>query len=274
LLSPTIGSQLAAIQPEFQWTPVQGALNYRLQVSTDPTFGTLLTNAVTGSTGYVSTTTYPAQSTLYWRVQANDAQDRALTWSSTGTFKQVLPVPHPVAGTTSGDVIPTLRWTPVNGAIGYDVHVVLPDGSPKDFHVFTPAMVPVGLAGAGAFHWQVRADFSGAGAGPYSALVSFERDLNPVTHTALARNSHAMIFSWQGRPGLEEYIVQVASRPDFSGVVETDKTEGTVVASLLSSSAYAKGGKFYWHVEAVDADGNSTGFSVTKTFRLRRHRHH
>jgi hypothetical protein len=120
----------------------------------------------------------------------------------------------------------------------------------------------------------VRADFSGAGAGPYSALVSFERDLNPVTHTALARNSHAMIFSWQGRPGLEEYIVQVASRPDFSGVVETDKTEGTVVASLLSSSAYAKGGKFYWHVEAVDADGNSTGFSVTKTFRLRRHRHH
>jgi hypothetical protein len=271
LLSPTNGSQLAAIQPTFQWTPVQGTLNYRIEVSTDPSFGSLLTNVVTGSTGYVSTTTYPAQSTLYWRVQANDGDGTSLTWSSTGTFKQVLPIPQPHASSPSGDVIPTLSWAAVDGAVGYDVHVVLPSGSTKDFHVYTPAMLPVGLSGAGAFHWQVRADFSGAGAGPYSPLVSFERDLNPVTNTSLARHRHALVFSWQGRPGLEEYIVEVATRPDFSGGVETDKTEGTSVASLLRSGAYAKGGKFYWHVEAVDADGNSTGFSNTKIFRLPRH---
>ena len=271
LLSPTNGTQLAAIQPTFQWTPVQGTLDYRIEVSTDPSFGTLLTNVVTGSTGYVSTTTYPAQSTLYWRVQANDGDGTSLTWSSTGTFKQVLPVPQPHASSTSGDVIPTLSWGSVDGAVGYDVQVVLPNGSTKNYHVYTPAMVPVGLSGAGAFHWQVRADFSGAGAGPYSPLVSFERDLNPVTHTSLARHPHAFVFRWQGRPGLEEYIVEVATRPDFSGGVETDKTEGTTVASLLSSGAYRKGGKFYWHVEAVDADGNSTGFSKTKIFRLRKH---
>jgi hypothetical protein len=270
LLSPTNGTQLPAIQPTFQWTPVQGTLNYRLEVSTDPSFGTLLTNVATGSTAYVSTATYPAQSTLYWRVQANDGDGIALTWSSTGTFKQVLPVPQQLSGSTSGDVVPTLRWASVNGAIGYDVHVVLPSGSTKDYHVPVPAMVPVGLAGAGAFHWQVRADFSGAGAGPYSALVSFERDLNPVTQTTLARHRHALIFSWKGRPGLERYILQVSLRPDFSGGVETDSTDGTAVASLLSSGAYASGGRFFWHVEAVDADGNSTGFSPTKIFRLRK----
>jgi hypothetical protein len=151
---------------------------------------------------------------------------------------------------------------------------VLPSGSTKDFHVPISAMVPVGLTGSGAFHWQVRADFSGAGAGagPYSALVSFERDLNPVTHTALARSSYALIFSWRGRPGLKEYILQISSRRNFlSGAVETDTTQGTVVASLLTSGAYAQRGRFYWHVEAVDADGNSTGFSPTKSFRLRRH---
>jgi hypothetical protein len=271
LLSPTNGTQLAAIQPSFQWSPVPGTLDYRLQVSTDPSFGTLLTDVATGSTDYVSTTTYPAQSTLYWRVQANDGDGTSLTWSSTGTFKQVLPIPQPQADSPAGDVVPTLRWGSVNGAVGYDVRVVLPSGSTKNFHVDTPAMVPVGLAGAGAFHWQVRADFSGAGAGPYSPLVSFERDLNPVTNTSLARHPHALVFSWKGRPGLEEYIVEVATRPDFSGGVETDKTEGTTVASLLSSGAYHKGGKFYWHVEAVDADGNSTGFSNTKIFKLPKH---
>jgi hypothetical protein len=272
LLSPADGSQLAATQPEFQWTPVQGASSYRLEVSTDPSFGTLLTNVTTKSTAFVSTTIYPAQSTLYWRVQATDGQGIALTWSSTGTFNQVLPTPEGLVGTTSGELIPTLRWTPVNGAVGYDVHVVLPSGSAKDFHVPVSTMVPVGLTGSGLFHWQVRADFSGAGAGPYSALTSFERDLNPVTHTALVRQSHALIFSWRGRPGVKEYILQIASRRNFlSGGVETDTTQGTVVASLLASGAYRKGGKFYWHVEAVDADGNSTGFSATKTFKLRRH---
>ena len=272
LLSPTNGTQLAAIQPQFQWTPVQGARDYRLEVSTDHSFGRLLTNVVTQSIGYVSTATYPAQATLYWRVQANDGQGIPLTWSSAGTFKQVLPTPQPLAGTTSGGLIPTLRWTRVNGAIGYDVHVVLPNGSTKDFHAPISAIVPVGLAGSGAFHWQVRADFSGAGAGPYSALAAFERDLSPVTHTALARHSHALIFHWRGRPGLKQYTLQISSRPNFlSGIVETDATQGTIVASLLTSDAYAQGGKFYWHVEAVDADGNSTGFSATKSFRLRRH---
>jgi hypothetical protein len=270
LLSPTNGTQLAAIQPTFQWTPVQGTLTYRLQVSTDPSFGTVLTDVKTSSTGYVSTTTYPAQSTLYWRVQANDGDGIALTWSSTGTFKQVLPIPQQLSGSTSGDVIPTLRWASVDGAIGYDVHVVLPSGSTKDFHVPVPAMVPVGLAGAGAFKWQVRADFSGAGAGPYSGLVSFERDLNPVTQTSFVRHRHAMIFSWKGRPGLERYILVIASRPDFSGAVEKDVTDGTVVASPLKSGAYAKGGRFFWHVDAVDADGNSTGSSATKIFKLRK----
>jgi hypothetical protein len=240
LLSPTNGSQLAAIQPSFQWTPVRGARNYTLEVSTDPSFGTLLTNVQTSSTGYVSTTTYSAQSTLYWRVQANDGEAKALTWSSTGTFKQVLPIPQQLTGTTSGDVVPALRWAPVDGAVGYDVRVVLPGGSSKTFHVPVPAMVPVGLAGAGAFHWQVRADFSGSAVGPYSALVSFERNLSPVTRTSLAQQPHALIFRWRGRPGLREYILQVSSRPDFSGGVETDETEGTTVASLLTSSAYVQ----------------------------------
>ena len=271
LLSPTSGAQLAAIQPEFRWTPVQGAETYTLQVSTDPSFGTLLTNVQTGSTGYVSTTTYPAQSTLYWRVQANDADGIALTWSSTGTFKQVLPTPQPLAGSSSGDFVPALRWTPVNGAIGYDVHVVLPDGSVRDFSVPIPAMVPIGLAGAGAFHWQVRARFSGGLTGPYSPLASFERDLSPVTNTALARHSRALIFSWRGRPGLAQYTLEIASRPDFSAGVETDVTQGTTVASALTAGAYRQRGKFYWRVEAMDADGNSTGYSATKVFRLRRH---
>lgn len=283
LLSPTAGAVLTATQPTFEWTAVPGssdwvlgARNYRLQVSTDPNFSTLLDNVVTSSTAYVSTTTYPAQATLYWRVQANDGDGLALTWSNTGTFKQVLPSPTGLTQlAASGDLIPAWSWAAVTGAIKYDVRVVYPGGGVHIYQgVPTPAMVPTGLKGTGVFTWQVRADFSGGATGPYSAPVSFKRVVTPPARPRAAVSRHALILSWQGRPGIQKYIVQVASRPDFSSRVESGSTEGTVVASTLTSSAYAKGGRFYWRVAAVDADGNVGGYSKTKIFRLRKSRQH
>jgi hypothetical protein len=268
LLSPASGAALPGTQPQFQWTPVQGARNYRLQVSTDPNFSTLLDNVVTGSTGYVSTTTYPAQSVLYWRVEANDELGTALTWSSTSTFTQVLPTPQPLSEAAGGDSIPTWRWTPVTSAIGYDVHVILPGGSTRDYSkIPTPAMVPVELRGTGVFQWQVRADFTGGATGPYSQLVSFRRSVTPPTGARASVSRRALILSWKGRPGLEEYIVEIASRPDFSHRIETDKTEATILASNLKG--FAKGGRFFWRIAAVDANGNLGGFSATKKFRFR-----
>ena len=226
---------------------------------------------MTGSAAYVSTKTYPAQSTLYWRVHANDEDTEALTWSNTGTFKQVLPTPQGLVQQSSGaDLIPAWRWAPVIGAIGYDVRVVYPGGA---VHVYskvpTPAMVPTALSGTGAFSWQVRADFTGGAVGPYSQLVSFQRTVAPPAQTRAAVSAHALILSWQGRPGLDEYVVEISSRPDFSHRVETDKTEGTILASNLKAFTKA-GGRFYWRVAAVDAAGDLGGFSPRKTFRIHR----
>jgi hypothetical protein len=271
LLTPTNGAVLAGTQPRFQWTGVQGALTYTLQVSTDPSFGTLLDNVHTSSTAYVSTTTYPAQSILYWRVEANDQDTSELTWSNTGTFKQVLPTPQALTQTaTGGDIVPAWRWAPVTGAIGYDVRVVYPGGSAHVYgKVPTPAMVPTGLKGTGVFSWQVRADFTGGAISPYSPPVSFERTVAPPAQTHVAISAHSLILRWQGRPGLDEYIVEISSRPDFSHTVEKDKVEGTEVASNLK--AFTKtGGKFYWRVAAVDADGNLGGYSPRKSFRIHR----
>lgn len=270
-----------AFQRQFHWMPVDGTFYYRLEVSTDPNFSSLLDDIVTGSTCYVSNTTYP-QSTLYWRVQSYDGDKTALTWSTTGMFKQDLGKPpqdlHDLTQSPSdSDVIPALIWDQVPGAISYDVRVVLPSGSDAVFDkVPTPAIVPSKLSGTGAFQWQVRARFAGGAIGPYSPspLASYRRTVTPPTGARLVHRSHALVFSWQGRPGLKEYILQVATRPDFSKMVESDKTDGTVVASTLKSGAYARGGRFYWRLAAVDADGNISGYSGTKIFKLRKPRRH
>jgi hypothetical protein len=269
LISPTAGQELPATQPQFQWSQVPGARNYRVQVSTDANFGKLLDNVVTSATSYVSNTTYPAQATLYWRVQVNDEQGTALTWSNPGTFKQVLPAPHPLADNLVGTSIPTWRWAPVQGAISYDIRVLIPGGSAKIYSgIPTPAYVPVQLSGIGLFRWQVRAHFSGSAVGPFSPLVAFRRTATPPTGLRVsASNGHWLLFSWTGRPGIREYIVQVATDPAFSHGVDSETTEATNVAPILTQ--YSKGGKFYWHVAAVDADGNKGAYSPTRTFAFR-----
>ncbi len=69
-----VGGVDVTLQPTFRWTPAEAAQKYRLQVSADPQFGDLLDDVVTSSTAYTSSTPYPADTVLYWRVRAEQLQ--------------------------------------------------------------------------------------------------------------------------------------------------------------------------------------------------------
>ena len=225
-------------------------------------------------------TTYPAQATLYWRVQANDETNTALDWSATGTFRQVLPAPKPSADNLKqSDTIPAWRWSAVPGAVAYDVRVAKPNGSAQQFQkIPTPAAVPVRLTGTGVFRWQVRSEFpqSGGGGtvpGAWSPVTSFTRTIPPPTGARAVVNGRSLLFRWQPRPGIKTYRIEVSAKPDFSQKIETETTETPALAPTLYQGGYLKGGTFYWRVVAIDADGNAGNFSTTKTFRLRAIKH-
>jgi hypothetical protein len=275
---PANDAVLAGVQPQFQWTSVTGARNYRLQVSTDPNFGSkLLDNVVTPSTSYVSNTTYPAQATLYWRVQANTETAVALDWSAVGTFKQTLPAPTPSADNPKrGDSIPTWHWNSLPGAVGYDVHVLTPGGGGQDFRGLpTPALVPAQLRGTGVYRWQVRADFSRNGSGTipgaWSPLTSFTRTVLPPTGLRTFVSGRSLLFRWQQRPGIKSYRVEVSQRPDFARNLDSELVEGPTAAPTLYRWAGRKGGAItvYWRVAAIDADGNTGDYSPAKVLKFR-----
>jgi hypothetical protein len=275
LMTPTEGFVLAGAQPQFEWSAVEGARNYRLQVSTDPNFGTaLLENLLTASTAYVSTTNYPAQATVYWRVQPNDETNTALTWSKTGSFRRELPAPTLAASNLrKADTIPSWRWASVPGAVAYDVRVTRPNGGQQVFSsIPVPAAVPVKLSGTGVFRWQVRAEFprgtGGTVPGPWSKIAPFTRTVPPPAHLGASVSGRTLLLHWTARPGIKTYRVEVASRQDFSQRVDTETTEQTALAPTLTQGGYGKGGVFYWHVAAVDADGNQGSFGPTRSFRF------
>jgi hypothetical protein len=286
ILEPASGSVLGG-PVTFRWTSVEGARRYRLEVAQDPSFANLIDNraALTDSTAYTSNTTYPADTILYWRVRA-DAEDGnsetvGLTWSATGTFQKTLPAPTADASNpTSGAFLPTLAWSPVPGAVSYDVHVEEADGDQRDFenlpsHAFTPTK----MTGMGIFKLQARANFPTAAGtlvhGPYSALMSFARTIPEPGGATTDSGPRHLLFSWNARLGAKQYRVQIATRADFSTLVENATTQATNYAPLLTQRDYVNGGQLYWRVAAMDADGNQgdwspvQAFGIPQTMRLR-----
>ena len=93
LVAPVGGASVSG-SVVFRWTPVpQQEKNYTIEVAQDDSFSTILESATTDSTSYSATTTYPVGATVFWRVRANNDDDKGLAWSATQSFVQTLPVP-------------------------------------------------------------------------------------------------------------------------------------------------------------------------------------
>ena len=84
-----------------------------------------------------------------------------LAWSGTSTFVQTLPVPTITTATPfSGATFPALTWTPVDGATGYEVQNVWPDGQRAVTSTVPSAAVSyTKMTGTGHGTVQVRAVF-------------------------------------------------------------------------------------------------------------------
>jgi hypothetical protein len=268
-LEPAVGSDITG-HPTFRWTSVEGARRYRVQVAQDDRFATLLEDVVTDSTSYTSNTTYPADTVLYWRVRADDEYLIGLTWSTTGTFQKRLETPRPSASNpTRGDYIPTWTWDPVQGAVSYDVHVDLPDGTQRDLNGMRTAVVtPVLMYGTGVFRWKVRANFPrqpfGTVSGPYSATHVFTRTIAEPTGVHSDASHKYPLLLWDPKPGPKNYQVQISTREDFSTLVESVATDNTNYAPLLTHPAYAGDDPIFWRVAAVDEGRNVGDWSPTQ----------
>jgi hypothetical protein len=253
-------------QPVFQWAPVTGARTYRLQVAQDPSFANPIEDVTTDSTSYSSNTTYPADSVLYWRVRANDENGIGLTWSNSGTFQKRLRKPDGSGNATQGDTIPTWTWSVVPGAVSYDIQADLPDGTHRDITgLRTPAFTPTIMYGTGIFSWRVRAEFPkapfGFTPGPYSPTYPYTKSIREPASAHADYNDDHILLSWNARPSVRHYRVQISGTPDFGGLLaENVLTDNTSYAPLLRYLGYRSlnTGRLYWRVAAVD-EGNNVG---------------
>jgi hypothetical protein len=269
LLAPATGADVST-QPMFRWTTSEGARRYQLQVSQDPTFGNPIDDVTTASTAYTSSTTYPADTQLYWRVGARDENDVRLNWSATGSFVRRLPVPAPAPGNPAGgDAIPALGWTPVAGAISYDVRADWVDGKTSDTTVTSTAFTPVEFYGNGVWRWKVRANFPTRGGRPvsggYFPAQSFVRSMGSTPNVRAARTASRVLLSWDPDPAAVSYRVEISRTSGFGTGTERRTTKTTNFAPTLDGAAKTVGGTLHWRVASADA-GSNQGAWTTGTF--------
>jgi hypothetical protein len=262
-LGPLDGSATFG-QATFRWTLALGARRYRLQIDQDPTFGNPIDDVLTDGTAYTSNTTYPADTVLYWRVRADDENLIGLTWSTIGTFQKRLPVPQvSPSNPIRGGALPTWTWDSITGAVSYDVSVDLPNGTHRDLTgLRTAALTPVLMYGTGLFHWRVRAQFPkatfGSVPGPYTATFPFTRTISEPTGARADYSRRHTLLSWEPKPGVKRYRVQISSRLDFAKTIENLLTDNTSYAPPMTQPAYRDAKVFYWRVAGVDG-GNNVG---------------
>jgi hypothetical protein len=131
LLSPAGGASLAYPTDTFRlaWSPVDRAAEYLVRVATDPALGSLIwtTGPVKTSATSFTLSAPLAPGTYYWSITPLDAEGHAGTPSNVASFQWSWPsdtATHFADLAPAAEIVdPSLTWSAVPGAAGYEVEI-------------------------------------------------------------------------------------------------------------------------------------------------------
>lgn len=173
LLSPLNNSTLYNAFPTFDWSDVNNATKYRLQVSSDSTFSSLtIDTSVSGVSQFTITTNIINDSSLYfWRVNSSNSVTIS-NWTANFAFNTLVNanVPGLILPPNNSFInifTPILDWSDVTSATSYDVQISL-DASFTAIVLDTFSVIPSEfiipdsiLSDNTLYYWRVRANLSG-----------------------------------------------------------------------------------------------------------------
>lgn len=172
LSSPSNMARSQVTAPTLMWSTVSGAISYGLQVSINANFSTTVIN-LTGLSSLNRTITGLAEgTTYYWRVNASNSAGTG-AWSTVFSFTTTAPPPVgsilsvptlqlPADRATGISRTPILTWTPIAGAVSYDVQISTTTAFTSNTVDLTglignSAQISTLLASRRLYYWRVRA---------------------------------------------------------------------------------------------------------------------
>lgn len=276
LLSPLDGAVDVPINPTLSWNVSATATHYRLQVSKNALFDTLMVDS-TGIVGTSLNVTGLSNSTLYyWRVAASNAGGSS-AFSPPRGFTTVIAPPvapsliMPVDSAANVPVSPTLSWNATPGATDYTLQLSLS----IDFTslvldqsgIASTSYSVSGLLNDTVYYWRASARNTG-GTGPFSAPRMFRTVVAAPAIPALESPADGATgvsvtptLRWLTASRATSYRVQVSTDTSFSVLVID---QSNVADTSLTTPTLANGTQYVWRVSAINV-GGSSAFSVYRT---------
>jgi len=264
------------------WSNVQGATSYSLQVSTDPTFETNeFSSDGQAATEFLLTTLLP-QTTYYWRVRARNLAGFG-EWSDVRSFTTVVQVPDQITLVSpSSQMINTpipvlLRWNPSPRSEGYRIQFSnIPDLNSAvlaDISVTNTFYSVLNLNKGQTYYWRVAA-FNSGGQGAWSQVRSFTTVPEPPLAPQLIHPqnnldyiSQPILMQWASTTFVERYQLQLSLSIDFESQLVIDDANITDTKLDLASTAPLPFNTIhYWRVKAFNSSGESA-WSEVRLFR-------
>jgi hypothetical protein len=260
LTAPVDGATGQSITPTLTWSTVSGATTYHVQVSTDNTFATILTQDSTLTSATMALSGLANITQYYWRVRAKNVGGVS-NWTSPWSFTTIITAPQtptltsPSNATTGQPVSQTLGWSTVTGAATY--HVQVASDNPfttiliEDSTLSLPSKALNGLLNNTTYYWHVRTKNAG-GTSAWSSPWSFTTIIAaPQTPTLIAPidgstgQSITPTLTWSTVSDAATYHVQVSTANTFPTILTEDSTLTSAAKTL---SGLANGTQYYWRV--------------------------
>ncbi|MBL7046529.1 MAG: hypothetical protein ISR95_02680 [Candidatus Marinimicrobia bacterium] len=277
IVPPVLGAEL------FVWeASIPSSASYLLEISLTEDF------AATVVSQTVQVTTYPFSmdeldwgTAYYWRVQGLNEEGSSFGAPSDIGFFQTESVPAAVLNSPVGGVettlLPEFSWDLVEQAAEYLIEL----GSDDQFDNIlwnlttsqTSAQYPESaslLQYATTYYWRVAtlADngeilslssvdyFNTSSVFPVTGLTPNETGVESLTPT----------LSWNSNENAANYHIQISIDVEFTNILLDQVVENNQ-SVVTEATALSEGTNYYWHVDALDAAGESlAGVSETATF--------
>ncbi len=267
LTSPNDGSCGLSTSTNFAWNAISGTTKYTIQVTTNPTFGTI-DFTQQPSAANVTITGLVKGKEYYWRVTSDKCGSNDLTEAEIRTFRVVPGAPTLVSPANSAVDVSSwgdLEITGTTGADGYDIVIsdVVTFATTAFEYDGTDLTPPYsGLNSNTHYWWRARAYQNCSGTKQYGAwTTAFEFNTKilgpPQIESPTDGATHIFLdvdLKWYAEPNVSYYALQVSTDKTFTNADDQLVNEAKVYALKWSLKGLKYGTTYYWRLRSIIAE--------------------
>lgn len=281
LLLPINNSTGISLTPLLDWNDITYVLNYRIQVSTDALFNSILwdTNGVVPSQVFIPTNKLTGLTQYFWRINATNVTGTG-PWSSIWSFTTILQTPSlisPTNGSSSVSITPLLDWNDISGASSYNIQVS--NNSSFTSPIINLSSLPTsqyqinsGILQANTlYYWRVSATGIN-GTSDWTSAWNFTTIAAPNTPNLISPTNGSNILTltpildWSDVSSSISYTLQAATDTTFINLV-INQTGLTTSQYTVQSGSLTGNTTYYWRARAENGAGSGP-WSVRWNFRV------